>query len=71
MILYELNNNEWEAVSVKAGKYNPDTPAGSYNYSFTYQGTAGKTYYAYSSFYAKDAEGETTRDATSFNVKAT
>ncbi|MDR1668671.1 MAG: hypothetical protein LBR76_01770 [Oscillospiraceae bacterium] len=73
IILYERNSNDdgWNSVALKSGKYNPNTPAGSYNYSFTYQGTAGKKYYAAAAFFAKDAEGETSRRANSFVETAT
>lgn len=71
IILFERNGNDWDPVVIKTGLYNPNAPAGSYNYSFTYQGTAGKTYYAAGAFFARDVEGEDSRRENSFNLTAT
>lgn len=70
-VLYEYNNGQWEDVKSVSLKYNPNVPAGSYEYSFTYQGTAGRNYYASSSFFAQDSEGSDSRTLSSNSVKAT
>lgn len=70
-VLYEYNNGQWEDVDFVSLKFNPNVPAGSYEYSFTYQGTAGKSYYAYSSFLAEDDEGSDSRTLSSKSEKAT
>lgn len=71
IILHEMNDDdEWIEVDMKAGQYNPNVPAGSHTYTFIYQGTAGKKYYAYSSFFAKNADGDDWREANSFTATA-
>lgn len=67
--LYELNGSTWKLVKVVDSQYT--TNKGSYSYSFTYQGTAGKHYYAGASFYAEDTTGHDTREVDSLSVKAT
>ena len=71
IVLYELNGSTWTPVKVVNSQYNPATLSGSYQYSFTYQGTAGKTYYAYSSFLAQDSTGSDSRSTDSLSIKAT
>lgn len=67
--LYELNGSDWKLVKVVNSQYVSNK--GSHSYSFTYQGTAGKHYYAGASFYSEDATGRDTRDTDSLSVKAT
>ncbi|MCL2030266.1 MAG: hypothetical protein FWG93_01845 [Oscillospiraceae bacterium] len=69
--LYELNGSTWTLVAVQTSQYNPNATAGSHSYSFTYQGTAGKSYYASASFYAQDTTGSDTKNASSPTVTAT
>jgi hypothetical protein len=69
--LYELNGSTWTLVHTESSKYNPNATAGSHSYSFTYQGTAGKQYYAKGSFLAEDSTGRDSKDADSPTVKAT
>ena len=67
VILYESTNNgtTWRGVEAHSGKYNPNVPAGSYSFTFTYKGVAGRKYSAYSSFYAQDSLGNDTKSADS------
>lgn len=67
--LYEWTGSEWKLVKVVNSQYTSNK--GSHSYSFTYQGTAGKHYYAGASFYAEDSTGHDLRDADSLSVKAT
>ncbi len=71
IMLYEEDGNDWDLVKFKTGLYNPVSPSGSYSYSFTYEGTAGKEYYARVSYYARDSEGQTSRHENSHIVTAT
>lgn len=69
IVLFELNGSTWKSVKVVNSQYT--SSKGSYSYSFTYQGTAGKHYYAGASFYAEDSTGHDLRDVDSLSVKAT
>lgn len=67
--LYEWTGSEWKIVKVVNSQYT--SSKGSHNYSFEYQGTAGKHYYSRASFYAEDTTGFDKREADSLSVKAT
>jgi hypothetical protein len=68
--LYENTNGSWRLVAQKNAMYNPNPLAGSFVYLFTYQGTIGKTYYAHSSFVARDSTGECVQEANSMIIMA-
>jgi hypothetical protein len=65
--LYERNNNSsaWRVVHSTGPHWNPRVPAGSHTHTFTFQGVAGRQYYAFSQFFAQDAQGSDTRSASS------
>lgn len=67
--LYELNGSTWTPVAVVNSQYIAN--AGSHQYSFTYKGTVGKTYYAGASFFAQDPTGSDLKNANSLSEKAT
>jgi hypothetical protein len=69
VVLFELQNGSWKEVDNRSGVYRYS--GGSNSCQFDYQGTAGKHYYAYSDFYAKDAQGEDQRSANSVSKQAT
>jgi hypothetical protein len=69
ILLYELQGSSWEEVDSRSLVYRYD--GGSNSCQFDYQGAAGKHYYAYASFYAKDANGSTQRSANSVSKQAT
>jgi hypothetical protein len=71
IILYERIGGSWSSVAIHSAKYNPTVPAGSHSFVFTYQGVAGRQYYAYSSFFARDTHGSDTREADSPMITAT
>lgn len=67
--LYEKNGSgNWTCVEVINSEYNYS--AGSHGYRFTYQGVAGRQYYAYASYYAKDSVGADARNSTSITITA-
>ena len=71
--LYERVNSggSWSPVFSTGPHYNPNATAGSHTYTFTYQGVAGRQYYSYSTFFARDADGSDTRGASSPIITAT
>ena len=71
--LYERNNSSspWTIKHVTGPHYNPNVPAGSHTYTFTYQGVAGRQYYAWAQFFARDNLGSDTRSASSPTITAT
>jgi hypothetical protein len=73
IILYERPNSSssWIGVSSHSGIYNPNVPAGSHTFTFTYQGVIGRQYYARAQFFAQDAQGSDSRSANSPTITAT
>jgi hypothetical protein len=69
--IFEQNNAQWRAVHSTGPHWNPNVPAGSHTHTFTFQGVAGRRYYASSSFQAQDAQGIDTRSANSPTITAT
>ena len=70
--LFESTNNgsTWTPVR-STGSWNPNTPAGSHTHTFTYQGVAGRWYYASASFWAQDTQGHDSKSANSRIITAT
>ena len=70
--LHERNNSSssWVTVRSSGPHWNPNVPAGSHTHTFTFQGVAGRQYYAYSTFFAQDAQGSDTRAANSPTITA-
>ena len=73
ILLYERNNSSspWVTKYVTGPHYNPTVPAGSHTYTFTYQGVAGRQYYAHATFFARDNLGSDSRQASSPFITAT
>jgi hypothetical protein len=65
--VYERNNSSspWRIVHVTGPHYNPSVPAGSHSHVVTYQGVAGRQYYVWAQFLARDAQGSDSRSASS------
>jgi hypothetical protein len=65
------SNSPWQIVRTSGPHYNPNVPAGSHSHVVTYQGVAGRQYYAHATFLARDAQGSDSRQATSPWITAT
>jgi hypothetical protein len=70
--IYERANSgsPWQIVRVTGPHYNPNVPAGSHSHVVTYQGVAGRQYYAWAQFLAQDTQGTDTRSASSPMITA-
>jgi hypothetical protein len=64
-------NSAWRVVRSSGPHYNPNALAGSHSHAITYQGVAGRQYRAHASFFAQDAQGSDSRQATSPIITAT
>jgi hypothetical protein len=65
--IYERNNSSsaWRIVHSTGPHYNPNTTAGSHSHAVTFQGVAGRQYYAHAGFFAQDSQGSDSRSASS------
>ncbi|MDR1737098.1 MAG: hypothetical protein LBR85_09575 [Oscillospiraceae bacterium] len=73
VILYEwdVQTSTWKSVASATDQYSTEQYDGRHSYALTYQGVAGRNYYAYAKFIAEDAYGSDTKSFTSGTVRAT
>lgn len=71
--LYERadSSSSWKSAASYYNRYNPNATAGGHTFTCTYDGVAGRQYYAEYSAYAQDAKGSDTKSGSSNVVTAT